>query len=361
MKILMVAAVPNSRTGGAARIMHFLRQETIRQGHRTDLLFANGMPRLLFLFLPLLRTLFARDRYDIVNLHTQAAPLYVWLRRLFRKLPPAVIHSYGSDDLRWQLEKEEERFGLRRIPLKSKLLYEPLVIGPIRYATRHADHVIVAARSEREFHLSAYGMDPGRVTFVPNGVSEEFFVERDYRRPIRNLLYLGGWEWRKGIRYLAEAFERIARERPGTTLTLAGTGEGDLQVKRLFDPSLHQSLRVIPHVSSEELPRMYAEHDLFVFPSLFESMSLVVPEAMASGLPVVTTRTCGMQDIVEDGVSGLLVPVRDPNTLAEAVFRLLRDPALGERLGRAAREKARQLTWDRIAEKMLAVYGKVLG
>ncbi len=372
MKILMISRVPNSRTGGAARIMYHLSEEMTRRGHQMDLLFQEDVPDLLgwcgltgvsfpfSLLIPFWRLSRTRGPYDIVNLHTLAGVTYVWLRSTFRRLPRAAIMSYGADELRWEVEKEEDRLGLRPLPWMSKLLYEPLVIRGVRYATRHADHVITAARTEKDFFIQAYGMDPSTISVISNGVSQEFFIDRKYNPAPRSLLFLGGWEWRKGIRYLAESFCQLAGRYPDLTLSLVGTGEGESVIKPAFPAKFHPRIQVVPRVPPEGLPGVYSAHDIFVFPSLFESMSLVVPEAMASGLPVITTRTCGMQDIVEDGVTGLLVPTRDAGAVAKAVEGLMSHPELCERLGRAAQSKAREITWDRIAEQTLQVYERLL-
>ncbi len=372
MKILMVSNVRNTRTGGAARIMHFLREATINQGHKMDLIFADDVPdpfgwcgltgvTFPFLVLPTIRR-HAQENgpYDIVNIHTLGGAVYVFLRKHFHRLPKCVIMSYGADELRWELEKEEDRLGLKRLGMKSRLFYYNLIIRQARYATRWADHVFTAARTEKEFYIRTYGRNPDSVTFIPNGVGNEFFFRRDYNHAPTRLLFFGGWEWRKGTRYLVEAFSKVARAHPDVTLSLVGTGDGEEIVKNAFSPDHHNRIRIIPRVASENVPDIYAEHDIFVFPSLFESMSLVVPEAMASGMPVVTTKACGMKDIIEDGVTGLLVPPRDADALAKQITTLLNDPVLCEQLGQAAQERAKEITWDRIARQMLKVYERLL-
>lgn len=371
MKILMISNAVNSRTAGVARIMHYLREEAVRLGHQFDLVFRDdvfdpfgsiGLRSVTFPWsvLGTIRRLFReRGPYDVVNLHTLAAFGYVWLRQRWPSLPKCVVMSYGSDELRWELEKEEARLGLRPISWKAHWLYEPAVIAPVRYAIRHTDHVFVEAQSERQFYISRHGIPANRVSAVPNGVSEEFFVQRRYAGTPSKLLYLGGWEWRKGIRYLAQAFSRVASEEPLVSLTLAGTGDSEEIVKSSFERKYHPLLTVIPHLPAEDLPALYSRHDLFVFPSLFEGCPLVIPEAMASGLPVVTTRTCGMQDIVLDGVSGLLVPPRDSKILAQRILFLLKDVDLCARLGKAAQQGACNLMWQNIARQHLDLYGRL--
>jgi len=319
---------------------------------RTDL----GVVTFPLLVLPCIRRLSRRcGGYDAVLLHTLSAPACIFLRKTLPGSPRCIVISYGADEIRWRLEEEEARLGFRPLPWRSRLLYYNLVIRGARYATRNADHVITAARSEKDFYERTYRMRPEKISVIPNGVSDAFFIQRAYRRAPNALLFLGGWEWRKGIRYLAQAFCRIAERRPDVTLSLSGTGEGDRIVKRAFPAELHPRIHVIPTVAPQELPGVYAAHDIFVFPSLFEGMPLVIPEAMASGMPVVTTRACGMQDIVEDGVSGYLVPPRNSDALVERLERLLASAELCERLGRAAQTKAREITWERVADQLIAL------
>jgi glycosyltransferase involved in cell wall biosynthesis len=100
------------------------------------------------------------------------------------------------------------------------------------------------------------------------------------------------------------------------------------------------------------MPALYAAHDIFVFPSLMEGLPLALLEAMASGMPVVTTDTCGMPDAVKDGFNGLLVPPADSTALLDALTRLMESQALREELGRNAAASMRAFTWDRIAERV---------
>ena len=101
--------------------------------------------------------------------------------------------------------------------------------------------------------------------------------------------------------------------------------------------------------------------DLFVLPSLFEGTPLTLIQAMMSGLPVVTTSTCGMKDVIENQQNGLLVPIRSPQAIVTAIDALLANPSLRSRLGKAARADARaHYTWDRAAEPVVRAYETVM-
>jgi glycosyltransferase involved in cell wall biosynthesis len=105
------------------------------------------------------------------------------------------------------------------------------------------------------------------------------------------------------------------------------------------------------------MARSFAAADVFLLPSLFEGTPLTLIQAMMSGLPIVTTATCGMKDVVADECTGLLVPIRSHESLVHALERLRVDGALRERLGRAARSHAiTSYSWDRSAEPVLRAY-----
>jgi len=110
----------------------------------------------------------------------------------------------------------------------------------------------------------------------------------------------------------------------------------------------------------EQLALYYAAADVCAVPSLTESFGLVALEAMACGTPVVGTRVGGLQTLIEDGESGLLVPAGDDTALAEAIHAVLTDHRLRTHLSHGARERAERFTWSRVGQRMTELYDKVL-
>jgi glycosyltransferase involved in cell wall biosynthesis len=103
---------------------------------------------------------------------------------------------------------------------------------------------------------------------------------------------------------------------------------------------------------------LYRESDVFVFPTLLEGMPLVVLEAMACGLPVITTAN-GPGDIVRDGVDGFIVPARDADVISERLERLYRDPELRATMGRNASARAREFDWPAYTDRAFAALTSV--
>jgi glycosyltransferase involved in cell wall biosynthesis len=202
-----------------------------------------------------------------------------------------------------------------------------------------------------------YGHPPGRIWYVPNGVNENFFLPRQCAdAPSNRLLYVGTWLDRKGIRYLADAFVALAARSPEVQLTIAGCIIPEEQVKAHFPAEIHNRISVLAFLARDAMPALYAAHDIFVFPSLVEGMPLTLLEAMAGAMPVVTTNTCGMSDLIDNEKNGLLVPAADPAALGKAIDRLRNSPELRRTLGLRAQESARQYTWDRIAPQLEQVF-----
>jgi phosphatidylinositol alpha-mannosyltransferase len=174
---------------------------------------------------------------------------------------------------------------------------------------------------------------------------------------------VGRLEKRKGFRHLLEAFPRIVEAFPDVRLIVAGAyGKEDKEPFVLYAHEHHlHSVKFVGQISSEDLPRYYKTCDVFCAPSTgFESFGIVLLEAMAAGKPIVATDIAGYRSVVEDGRDGLLVEPENDQALAEAIIRLLRDPALRAQMGEHGRQKAASHDWPIIAGRVLALYEQLL-
>lgn len=209
---------------------------------------------------------------------------------------------------------------------------------------------------------------PADYVVIPNGIDYARFADPALRPPEPfddgrpTVLFVGRLERRKGLRYLLEAFARVQAACPEARLLLVGAfgkAEKAPYVAQAWALRLRQ-VRFIGYVPDAELPRYYRAATVFCAPSIgMESFGIVLLEAMAAGVPVVATDIPGYNEVVEDGVQGFLVPPEDPEALAEALLRLLRDPALRARMSAAGRQRARQYDWDEIARRVVEFYEEV--
>ncbi len=174
------------------------------------------------------------------------------------------------------------------------------------------------------------------------------------------LLYAGTWLDQRGIFYLRDALKKLAQRIPGWTLTIAGPGVSEQTIRSFFGEELGARIIVIPVVPADRMPTLYAEHDVFVFPSLMEGLPSVLMEAMAAGMPVITTETCGMPDMVENEYNGLLIPPADAVALENAISRMVSSVELRQRLGETARQTMERYTWERSARMLEALFFRVL-
>jgi glycosyltransferase involved in cell wall biosynthesis len=372
LRILVAHHVPRARTGGMSRIMGFLHDRLARDGHAVEYLCAEDVPRplrgrparLSFPLLVLRRAAAAARRgrpYDLVNVHEPQSAAVAAFRALAGD-PVVVVTSHGVERRAWELALEERRLGRDGPGLKSRLVYPLTSLWQSSLGLRRADHLFCLNEEDRHYLTRWLRRPAGDVTRIFPGADPLYAraaAGRDYGR-CRRLLFPATWRKNKGVEDLVPAFAALAARHPGVTLTVLGGGVPEEVVRRAFPEPVRGRVQCVHVTSDAESAAAYASADLLVLPSLFEGTPLTLMEAMMSGLPVVTTATCGMKDVVRDGENGLLVPTRSPEAVAAAAERLLGDHALRERLGRSAREEAlRKYTWDRVAEPVREAYERL--
>jgi len=174
-------------------------------------------------------------------------------------------------------------------------------------------------------------------------------------------LYAGYLTKRKGIGVLLQAWEATVGcgPRDNRTTGLEATDNRNAELRLVGggeQPSpLPLGVVCLGQTPREALLREMSEADVFVFPSLFEGFALVILEAMAAGLPVITTPNTAGPDLIEDGKEGLIVPAGDVEALRTAMESLLNNPERARAMGRAAHEKAKEYTWERYGERWEAL------
>jgi len=176
------------------------------------------------------------------------------------------------------------------------------------------------------------------------------------------LLNLGREQPQKGQRFLLEAMTEITARIPQAVLLLAGSPGLHSRELRQTAEGLGLGNRIVFLGRRADIPRLLAASDVFVFPSLYEGLGVSLLEAMAAGLPVVTTDRPPMSEIVQTGINGLLIPAGDPAALATAVVHLAEDPPTRSRLGEAAkRTVTSQFNIEGVVRQVEGLYLEVLG
>ena len=224
----------------------------------------------------------------------------------------------------------------------------------MRNEVREAEQILAPSDFVRDTLLEQ-GVDPTRINLLPYGVDVERFRpgwSPDPEGRFR-ILYVGNVGQKKGVKYLLEAVKRLGRSDIALTLVgrLVGSGAGLSPYRSLF--------RHLPHVPYLQVHEMFRNADLFIYPSLHEGSAFANLEAMAAGLPVITTRNAG--SVVRDGVDGFIVPIRDPDAIAAGIEQLRRDPDRRAAMAQSARARAEQFTWTRYGDDLDRLLRKFAG
>ena len=313
----------------------------------------NGLQRLLTCY----RMIRASSYPDVDLIHSlEAYPTGLvghWLaRRLGR---PHVLTAHGTYSMIWD-EQLIDRQLYRRVLSRADMVC-PVSNGTLR---------LMQARFGAALHQD-------RIRPILNGnnfwknVPRSQALDRELPN-IPTLISVGAIKPRKGYHTSLAAFAALKTSYPAARYLIIGS-----YIQNAFFTSLQERITreqienvvFLGALSEQELGKYYQQASLFVLAPQqeglhIEGFGLVFLEAGAYGLPVVATRTGGVPDAVQDGVTGLLVEPGNVNEMTNAILRLLNDPDLAKRMGRANRDRAETLTWERTAQEQSKVYHEVL-
>ena len=235
----------------------------------------------------------------------------------------------------------------------------------IRYLIRKSsDQIIVHGRKLKEIMIKEYNVHSNKVNVIPIGEHEVAPFKKYEREDLegdRNLiLFFGRIREYKGLEYLIRAEPKITEEIPNTKIVIAGTGENFKKYEEMMvnrDNFVVHNYR-IPYKEGAEL---FQRCSVVVLPYIDASQSGVIPTAYGFRKPVVVTNVGAIPEIVDDGVTGFIVPPKNPEALADAIVKLLKDEKLRKQMGENAYKKLKtDLSWDKIAEKTIEVYKKAI-
>jgi len=201
-----------------------------------------------------------------------------------------------------------------------------------------------------------HGIASERVFVCPYGVDLSEFRPAAKRDDVFRVIYVGQITVRKGIGYLLEAIEPLVRRH---RVELWIVGEMDPRMRPLLDS--YKGMFVYKGVSPrQDLWQLYSQASVLVLPSVEEGLALVQAQAMACGVPVISTTNTGAEDLFTDGVEGFIVPIRDPEAIREKLEWMIESRELRDKMAAAALERVKSLGgWDRYGECVEAVYKKI--
>lgn len=264
----------------------------------------------------------------------------------------STVHHPLTLDLKAQLAQAESF----RARYYNTVFYPLLMQG---FVARRVDAMITSSRVGARALTEAFRLRPEKIRLVYTGVDTAWFrPDETARRDPREILFVGNAEdRRKGVRYLFEALSLLPKE---VRLKIVDQGPPYKRYAagRAVKSGVADRVTFTGRLTDEELLAAYHAAGVVVMPSLFEGFGLPAAEGMATAAPVIVSRAGSLPEVVgEDEEGGLLVPPRNPAALAEAIGRVLFDPALARQLGRQGRDRVLRLfSWERTAANTVAVY-----
>lgn len=288
-------------------------------------------------------SLLLQNKVDLVHLHVSEKGsvlrkiLLLLMAKAFRK--PTLMHTHGC-------EFHTFHDGLPRW-LQSW----------VNAALQQADRFIVLSESWRTYYLSHCGLDPARVIVLPNPVKIPAQVPDRTGSKTVHFVFLGRVGQRKGSFDLIEAFARLPVDcRNKAQITLAGDGELKKAQTLIEKLNLTAAVKLSGWIDARQRNHLLQSASIFILPSYNEGLPMAILEAMAWGLPVISTPVGGIPEIVDSGETGYLVNPGDLRGLAAAMQSLIEDDALRQIMGCSARERVKPMDLKAYYSRLMSIY-----
>lgn len=282
---------------------------------------------------------------DIIHVHQAFNYHSIAVCALTRKYPLIVtIHQGMADEIKHRLSPSLRRY----IKLKINPYLEKRLL-------KRASQIIVLSP-----HVKGYFSDfQSKMTVIPNGVDFEEIQNSGQKSDIahHSIFFAGRLEKVKGVDLLIMAIPQIKRLIPDVMVYIAGSGSEEKKLKNIVkEMNLRENVRFLGFISGDEKWSYYKSADIFVLPSLSEMAPVCLPEAMACGIPVVASNVGGIPYVVENGKTGLLFERGSIDDLAEKIITLFQNRELREKMNKAAQERAKEFSWERITDRTIELY-----
>lgn len=294
-----------------------------------------------------------RHRYDVVH-DNQSLSYGIW--RIKRKMPTvATIHHPITVDLKIDIKSETALWKkLKHLRWYSFLLMQKQV-------TRTLSHIITVSECARKDICREFDIPAERFSIIPNGIDTDLFypVPGIERRKNRIIVTNSADTPLKGLHYLLSSVAEIAKQQPVRLVVVGSPKKNSKVVRHIQALGIGRFVTFTGRISHEEFVRQYAKATVAVVPSIYEGFGLPAGEAMACGVPVVSTTGGALPEVVGD--AGILVPPADTPALTRAILDVFNNPALAEKLSVAGYNRVQNhLTWTAAAQKTVDVYRQAI-
>lgn len=285
-------------------------------------------------------TIARQQKFDVIHAHdwlTYAAGIAA--KKVSGK--PLVIHVHAT---------EFDRSGEN----VNQLVYDLERQGMLA-----ADRVITVSNLTRNIVINRYGIDPAKVVTVHNAVDFQSYRDMDVEKGVKEkvVTFLGRITYQKGPEYFIEAANKVLKAYPNVRFVMAGSGDlMNRSIRRVAKLRIATHFHFTGFLKGQDVQKMFAQSDVYVMPSVSEPFGISPLEAMRSGVPTIISKQSGVAEVLKHA---LKVDFWDVDALADAIYGLLKYPALSRMAGRCGLEEVNTLKWENAAYLLKHIYEEV--
>ena len=376
LRIFQVAPYFPPHLGGMETYLYMLSKELAERGHDVTIFTSSD------------KSFSYKENVDGFEVHRVSSIGRIYnvpiapslLPTMIRKRKPDIVHGHQYPVFFSDVSSMASRFLKTPFLLHVHVVAEPKslfsnLVSSVYYRSigkfplNHASLVVTPSFAYKRT-LFEMGVPEQKIRVVPYGIDMSRFNPKNNGGAFRKkygcedselILSVGRLNYQKGFNYLIEAAPEVLRSFPNAKFVIVGGGEELGSLKDLSARlGLSGSIVFTGAISPLEIPQSYAAADVFVLPSLFESLGIAIIEAEATGKPVVCTRVGGAPETLLEGESGFVVEPREPHQLAEAIVKLLSDCKAAKLMGQKGRKYVEnKFEWRRNVCRILELYAEM--
>ncbi|MDR0982932.1 MAG: glycosyltransferase [Culturomica sp.] len=282
-------------------------------------------------------TIAKQQEFDVIHAHDWLTyPAGIAAKKVSGK--PLVIHVHAT---------EFDRTGEN---------VNQMVYDIERQGMEEADRVITVSNLTRNIVITRYGIDPAKVFTVHNAVDFQSYSEMDVEKGVREkvVTFLGRITFQKGPEYFIEAAHKVLKAYPNVRFVMAGSGDlMNRSIRRVARLKIASHFHFTGFLKGQDVQKMFAYSDVYVMPSVSEPFGISPLEAMRSGVPTIISKQSGVAEVLK---YALKVDFWDVDALADAIYGLLKYPALATMAEKYGLEEVNAMKWDGAAVKLKDIY-----
>lgn len=351
MNIVHIASFDVKPTIGAGRASFFWKEAFIKKGYgfyHIGLSETGKIPHIL-LFGHYAEKYLRKSNIkpDVIIAHEPAAGFFAR-----RWNVPVVLFSHGTEERCWEVNRQ---YKFDNISFKAGLVPQSLRFYGNNKGFKHADLIMLSNKTDYDYVIARHNVPEKNLFIFNNGY---FQIEQHEKRLYTNgakveIVFNASWLPRKGKDILIAALQRLAHKGISNfRLTLAGVGDRN-NIMSDIPADMHSYINIIERFELKDEKAILNAADIFVLPSYYEGQSLALTQAMAASKCCLVSDNCGQIDFIRNKENGLLFKTGSVDSLAESFEFIINNTQYVNKLGDAAYQSVRHLTWDHVTNRIL--------